>query len=280
MQIDYLFATVSLIIQVSGSNLVGSATGFFFQDGTNNYLVSNRHVFTGETLPGTTPKPDKFILPLHMDSSNLIDSAFLTLPIRGTSNAPIWLEHPLGQLVDIAALPLTDTNLTNTAIQWLSEKNFPPKEFGILPGQDLFVMGYPQGFHDKLFNLPIIRNALASSAYGVPFEGNGFFLMDARLHPGSSGSPVFSKPTRESPDGGIMVGGRPLVFLVGINSGELKPIHGQTEALGLHAAWYPRLIMDVIHNTNAASTNIPTPSEVTPFEDILEKSGYSKQFFP
>src|ERR1043166_572938 len=61
--IDPILTSVALLLQVSGTNLVGSATGFFFQVETNKYLVSNRHVFTGEALPPTGSRPGPIVLP-------------------------------------------------------------------------------------------------------------------------------------------------------------------------------------------------------------------------
>lgn len=279
MTIDPLFASVALIVQISGTNIIGSATGFFFQVETNKYLVSNRHVFTGESLPPGVPRPDTIVLPLHSNPSNLVDAVFLRLPIKDTNGSPLWCEHPLGSKVDVAMLPLDGGLLKATIVHWLSNADFPPESYSANPGQDLFVMGFPQGFHDRLFHLPIIRTASVASAYGVPFEGSQMFFIDAKLHPGTSGSPVFSKPTRELDGGmGIQFGGRPIIHLVGINSGELKPLPGQTEMLGLHAVWYPSLLMDIHSKLRGMKTAAVEPPTVIPITEILQKHGYSLKY--
>lgn len=277
--VDPLLASVCLIVQAHGTSLVGSATGFFFQIETNKYLVSNRHVFTGESLPAGIPKPDRFILPLHANSSDLRQALLVPVSVVDTNGTPLWLEHPLGARVDVAMLALPEDKVKNATIHWLSEKNFPSESYNASPGQDLFVIGYPQGFHDRLFFLPVMRNALVASAYGVPFEGNQFFLIDAELHPGTSGSPVFSKPTNVMDGGmGIQFGGRPIIHLVGINSGEIKPRSGQKQKLGLHAAWYPSLLLDIHRHAGGQSVETQPQPSVSPIEDMLEKHGYSKRF--
>jgi hypothetical protein len=45
----------------------------------------------------------------------------------------------------------------------------------------------------SVFNLPVIRSGTLASAYQVPFQGKPHFLIDARLHKGTSGSPVITK---------------------------------------------------------------------------------------
>jgi hypothetical protein len=42
-------------------------------------------------------------------------------------------------------------------------------------------------------HLPVVRQASIASAYGTRFQGLGFFLTDARMHRGSSGSPVLKR---------------------------------------------------------------------------------------
>jgi hypothetical protein len=278
--IDSIFVSVALIIQVSGTNLVGSATGFFFQVETNHYLVSNRHVFTGETLPPGVPRPDRFILPLHSNPSNITEAVFVTLAITGTNGNALWHEHPLGEQVDVAMLPLGENDVKGAIVHWLSKNDFPPESFSATAGQDLFVMGFPQGFHDRLFHLPIMRSALVSSVYGVPFEGKPFFFVDAKLHPGTSGSPVFTKPSHELPDGGFSVGGKGRIYLVGINSGELKPLPGQKDALALHCVWYPSILTNMHPHASGGKISSGAQPRAEPIAEILEKHGYSKRFFP
>jgi hypothetical protein len=57
-------------------------------------------------------------------------------------------------------------------------------------GTQLLVVGFPLGFHDMLHHLPVVRHAINASPYGLRFQGNGYFLTDARTHRGTSGASV------------------------------------------------------------------------------------------
>jgi len=41
-----------------------------------------------------------------------------------------------------------------------------------------------------LHHLPVARQAVIASAFGIRFQGQGYFLTDARMHRGTSGAPV------------------------------------------------------------------------------------------
>ena len=90
---------------------------------------------------------------------------------------------------------------------------------------DLIVVGYPLGLYDSMHNTPIIRSATIAIVYPLPFEGKDYFLIDSRLHKGTSGSPVILKPQDN---------------LVGIHSGQLE------EDTNLNIVWYAELIPEII----------------------------------
>lgn len=190
---------VSLITMVQDGTPVGSATGFFYLKNDVLYFVTNRHVVIDEQKG---LKPDALRLRLHADANDLTKNVDRVVELyRG--GKPRWHVHPKHPKVpvDIAVVQLDAKPLTSGVIlKALSRSNFIPENLVINPGADLMVIGFPRDMSDTRHNLPLIRNALVSSAYGVPFEGASAFLIDANLHPGMSGSPVLTKPKNLWPD--------------------------------------------------------------------------------
>jgi hypothetical protein len=68
-----------------------------------------------------------------------------------------------------------------------------PPENQLLPGADVYIVGYPSGQLDHVHNLPIVRRGCLATLPEVDFEGRPEFLVDAGVFPGSSGSPVFAR---------------------------------------------------------------------------------------
>ena len=85
------------------------------------------------------------------------------------------------------------------------------------------------------------RQAVIASSFGLRFQGEGYFLTDARTHRGSSGAPVVLRV--ESP----AEARRELPWLLlGIHSARLDLATrevGEDEALGLNCAWYADILM-------------------------------------
>lgn len=57
--------------------------------------------------------------------------------------------------------------------------------------EDIVFIGYPSGLRDSKNSLPLIRRGITSTPVWNDFQGAPFFLIDAGVFPGSSGSPVF-----------------------------------------------------------------------------------------
>jgi hypothetical protein len=108
-------------------------------------------------------------------------------------------------------------------------------------GSAALVLGFPLGFHDTLHHLPVVRNAVIASSFGVRFQGQGFFLTDSRTHRGTSGAPVVMRWTGD----GSLPQDLPWKLL-GVHSGRLDMLtrdHSQDESLGLNCAWYADILL-------------------------------------
>jgi len=108
-------------------------------------------------------------------------------------------------------------------------------------GSSLLIVGFPLGFHDQLHHMPVARQAVVASSFGLRFQGQGYFLTDARTHRGTSGAPVVMR----LPDGDGGRGELPWLLL-GVHSARLDAGGRDAEvdeALGLNCAWYADILL-------------------------------------
>jgi S1-C subfamily serine protease len=244
-----LLLVVSLVFQIQNGRPVGTATGFFYLKNETIYFVTNRHVVLDETK---AIKPDALRIKVHTDSNDLTKNTDIDIPLY-VGTAPRWHVHNdySSKRIDIAVIELDQQRFkSGLLIKALNSTNFLAKDLKITTGEDVIVMGYPRGLSDSTHNLPIVRNATISSAYGIDFQGSPLFLVDANLYPGMSGSPVMTKPKDVWPDtqgGTRLFTGSPTFFL-GVFSATLgvNLPTGQQEQLGLGAVWYGGLIEEII----------------------------------
>ena len=141
--------------------------------------------------------------------------------------------------------------------------------------------------HDTLHHLPVVRQAVIASSFGLRFQGQGYFLTDARTHRGTSGAPVVMRVPPMAPLGDVRAAegapensGRPGVSspdLAADNHAELPwkllGVHAarmdmttrdlvQDESLGLNCAWYADIVM-TLTDERAAARVADTPGSPT-----------------
>ena len=233
--IESLLLSVARISTFAGTRVLTAASGFFFEREERLFLVTSRHVLVDEP---TGHHPDRVEITLHTDAVDLTRLATLALPLYKDAKS-IWRQaQDSGGEIDVAALELDRAALPAGAVLHA----FTPahlqaalEEIGI--GTQLLVIGFPLGFYDTLHNLPVARNAAVASAFGVRFQGQGYFLTDARMHRGASGAPVVLHDAK---------GDAALPWkLLGIHSARLDMRTrevGVDESLGLNSAWYADIL--------------------------------------
>ncbi len=174
-----------------------------------------------------------------------------------------WLEHPNGREIDVVAVRLPSDICERFVVKAVQETHSIPNNVLLSPGEDLIVIGFPLGFYDEVNNLPVVRNAALSSAHNVAFEAKPYFLVDSRLHSGSSGSPVWTKPRDQlcTTDGSVFAGTAGpggYFFFAGIFSMTFDPKRNDSEdePLGLNAVWFPTLIPEIV-----AGSNLPAEAQ-------------------
>lgn len=255
MPISDLVVTVAQVRCLREGEQQGIASGFFYLHEENLYFITNRHVIIKEDEDYI---PDEIRLKLHTDQNDVRQNDDYSVRLYNDDGERLWLEHPTGHNeVDVVAIQMNrEQVMPRFFIKAFRTEDHIPHNVDISIGEDVLVVGYPLGFHDALHNLPIIRNAIISSVYPVPFQGNPIILIDSRLHSGTSGSPVLTKPSQwiRYTDGSTAMLGGPKSFLVGIHSGTFDITTrdlSQDEPLGLNAVWFASLIPEII--TQASS---------------------------
>lgn len=248
--IDTMFLRVAKVLTFTGSEPVGNASGFFYLHEKFLYLVTARHVLVNETAG---QRPDRLQLSLHCDAMDLKQRGDVSIPLY-VDGVPQWYQHPqYGGDVDVVALAVNDPHvLSSHIVSTFSSDDILNSDEELPLGQDVLILGYPLGFHDTLHNLPIVRSATIATSFSHPFKGDPYFLTDARLHRGMSGSPVVIRASQPREDADALV---PRWRLLGIHTSALDVSdrdHDQDERLALNTTWYASLIREIVPSADAA----------------------------
>lgn len=232
-----LLLTATPIATFDGSRLLTQASGFFFARDERLYLVTSRHVVIDEP---SAHRPDRIEIELHVDDLNLTQSiGFSVLLYRDGKS--VWHQgEDSGGDIDVAVIELDRAALPPAAnLRAFAPANLQAVLDDIELGSSLLIVGFPLGFHDTLHHLPVVRQAAIASAFGVRFQGQGYFLTDARTHRGTSGAPVVMRAAAPS--------GAELPWkLLGVHSARMDMLtrdRQQDESLGLNCAWYADILM-------------------------------------
>jgi hypothetical protein len=224
---------------MAGGTMLTGATGFFFERGDRLYLVTSRHVVLDEA---THHRPDRLEIELHVDPKNIAVVTRMSIPLY-RNYQPLWRQGTdSAGSVDIvtielqrAALPETILLSPFTPVHLVAELD------QIEVGNPVLIVGFPLGFHDNLHHLPVARQAVVASAFGIRFQGEGYFLTDAMMHRGTSGAPVVARVTTER-------SGRADFpwMLLGVHAARMDVTNrdmNQDERLNLNCAWYADVLL-------------------------------------
>src|SRR5437879_6170717 len=186
--IEPLLLTATKISTFTGARMLTNASGFFFSRQGQLFLVTSRHVVIDEP---SEHFPDRIEIELHVDEANLTRSVGFSVPLYRDAKA-VWRQgkDTAGE-IDVAVIELDPRALPDPVVL----RAFTPEHLQasldeIEVGDSLLIVGFPLGFHDTLHHLPVVRQAVIASSFGLRFQGLGYFLTDARTHSGTSGAPV------------------------------------------------------------------------------------------
>lgn len=255
--IDPIYISTVFIEMFQNQNQKGSATGFFYIQDEQLYLVTNKHVIYGDKFFEKTAKSqvNKFKLFLHTNAANLRENQNLEIDLID-NDKNVWFEHS-DPKIDVVVIPVK-IDRTKFVIA-PADKSLLDTDKLVINFEKIFVMGYPYGWFDRENNLPITRIGHLSSPFEVPFAGNPIMLGDVETHKGMSGGPVFmelsdymtvennNRTKHIGQSKRILVGihsGQPLWQLRDVVTNELKEEVKHT----LINIWFAKLIPEIISN--------------------------------
>jgi len=237
--IEPILLTAAHIGTFDGRRLLTTASGFFFRRDARLFLVTSRHVMIDEP---SGHRPDRIEIELHVDEVNLARSTGFSIPLYRNRRS-VWRQGgDRAGGIDVAVIELDQTVLPRGMVyRAFTPAHLPRRIDQVEVGTSLLVVGFPLGFHDRLHHMPVVRHAVIASSYGLRFQGEGYFLTDARTHRGTSGAPVVMRlndadPAREELPW-LLLGVHSAGLDVGTRDLRLD------ESLGLNSAWYADILM-------------------------------------
>lgn len=270
MTIDQRLHGLSTLITTQDPTGSGQGSGFFYhvngpKDPTKaeqwvaieeTWLVTNRHVvIPDEKLPDA--------LTFHLRRIEGTSLAWEPITLEKAALSDRLLVHR-NKDIDVCLVRvldlLTDKIKSGTpyaAWHSVSSDNFAGQN-KIHPhaGSDVVVLGYPRGYYDDVNLFPIVKAGIVASKWGAPFQGQPYFLVDAKLFPGSSGSIVISKPSDVAIENGRLFHAKDKVFaFLGIYSGEPYESHQPIDfeeftlirktGFNVGIVWYAHVVEDI-----------------------------------
>jgi hypothetical protein len=153
--------------------------------------------------------------------------------------------------IDVAVIELDRAALPrSTVLRAFTPEHLQRSLDEVEVGTSLLIVGFPLGFHDTLHHLPVVRQAVIASSFGLRFQGLGYFLTDARTHRGTSGAPVVMRMAARGASEAL-----PWKLLgvhsacLDVNTRDLK----LDESLGLNCAWYADILLTLTAADHAAA---------------------------
>lgn len=237
--IETILLTAARVYTYLDDQRLTNASAFFFERDERLFLVTSRHVVFDEP---SGHAPDRLEIELHVDPENMARATWFSIPLYQGGKS-VWRAGVDGAgEVDVAVVEIERDALPPTTVY----RAFSPAHLHhtldqVNVGTSLLVIGFPLGFHDTLHHMPVVRHAVVASSYGLRFQGEGYFLTDARTHRGTSGAPVVMRVSgHDGLQGDLpwtLLGVHSAVLDVGTRDLDID------EKLGLNCAWYADILL-------------------------------------
>ncbi len=211
MAVDLPLALIAATVKIeqpqAGGNLSILGTGFLVNDpqpdgSPRTVLVTAGHVF--DNMPG----PVAYIGYRTRTADGGWKYAPLPLTIRSGPSL-LWTKSPDEDVAVIAVQAPPEFARAAIPLNWLAdEADFA--DTGIEPGDEMFVLGFPDGLSANPEGFPILRSGHVASYPLVSVPSYPRFMLDMRTYAGGSGGPVFlASPIQRRP--GAPLAGTPYV---------------------------------------------------------------------
>ena len=232
---DTLLLAVTPITTFEFDRALTNASGFFFERDGRLFLVTSRHVLYDKP---SGHFPNRIELLFHTSPIDLTRSVSLSLLLYEDGHSRWRQGQDSGGEIDVALIELDrDALPAESVFHAFTPAHLLRPPATVEVGRQVLVVGFPLGFHDTVHHLPVVRQAVVASAYGIRFQRKGYFLTDARTHRGTSGAPVVMRDTAA-----VALPWK----LLGVHSASMDMANRdrvEDEALGLNCAWYADILM-------------------------------------
>lgn len=266
-ELDGWSLRVTPLVMRCNGHILGSATGFFWRNESERFLITNWHVLAGrhpktmKALHTECAVPDEIEYVQFIENESYDEVVRARVRLEGGDGNPVWLEHPVhGSQVDVAAIQI----LPGTLIETRHGKRYTrvyPINGDITPlveillqappwrairremGDDMFVLGFPLGLNPT-GHFPIWKRASVASEMDVLLDGRPAFLIDTATREGMSGAPVIHRTFEITHTNTGSFKPKLVNAFVGVYSG--RHIGSSNEEAQLGIVWREELIREII----------------------------------
>jgi hypothetical protein len=194
LAIDLTISVINATVQIDqpqadGRRIVGA--GFLVSDpapdgSPRTVLITAGHVL--DNMPG----PDVTIGYRFQAQDGGWSFSPRTLSIRQGASR-LWIKSPEQDIAAIAIDAPPQFARAAIPLAWLADEE-ALKQAELGPGDEMYVLGFPEGFSANTKGFPIVRVGRVASYPITPTREFQNFLLDFHVYRGNSGGPVFFTP--------------------------------------------------------------------------------------